>query len=281
MTAINGSHPLTQGLIGYWLAPDAGPQWIEQISGKPSTPQATPFGQLDGPYGRGQSFNGSSDFQTLDGYLTQPPLPITVMAIVYPTSFAAQRPVFTNAERFATNYCGLRFHIDTLASLYTWYGDNTGTGNSNRNGIFSASSVVAANTWQIISTTARNAADFSQYVNGILLSGTTFGTGGAMVYPAGSVGTIGYDNPSGGLFAGGVVAVAVWRRNLTDAEHMQLVLDPFAVFTRPPEYGASSTPTVGLVAPFIPAATITYMPSLGSGTTVSTQLDQAGAISVG
>jgi hypothetical protein len=266
--SIDQSHPLAQGLLGYWLLPQKGLFGTELVTGQAFTYLgATVPTQTDTPYGTAMKMNAngttSTNFWDLsqmtnqNRYTPQLPVSIFVLGLFDVSTF---QTVFCNdngANSAALSGIGLYQQTNKILALF---GD----------GVFSsfrqkqtASLGMNATTFYALACSMRAATDMSLYLNGIDQGGSYSGSGGALAYGGTHVG-IGMPNfnfnSSSNSTNAVVLLCCLWNRSLSDAEHLQMALDPYHVVARQRlDIGAILAQST--TAPFVAASTTVYTPS--------------------
>lgn len=282
--ALNLAHPLAQGLVGYWIAPDAG--FTLQNLAAPGTSPGSVSGTnptfLEGPYGFGQKFNTSSYYDLGIVERLQPPFPVSLFVVWSPVSAAGfPSPLSTGCN--ATLYSGVSLFLTPNPRIV--YGNNTDNGGGSNTGLQfkSGTSTVSNNQWHALSGTYRAASDASIYLNGHNDGGSFTGTGVTLVNGIGStkVGSA-FSGASGLAMNGTWVVAAIWNRNLTDQDHMQMAQDPFGLlYGNALPFAAAGVGAPGsITVPGIAAATTVYSPTV-SGPAVGPLEDQGVSVSLG
>jgi uncharacterized repeat protein (TIGR02059 family) len=272
---INPGHPLARDLRGFWLLNDLGQVVAEYVRGYPSvlkTGNALAWSPTQ--RGLGVLLDASNPIRTNPGAsdaadaFTQPTYPLTIAGCCRPDSTAVVNCLYaTQANGAGSNYVGARLTIESGGTIASLVGNNTGIGSSNRRSKTSTATVPGANKLTTIGASIRSNTDISLYVDGKDAAGSTSGTGGGLAYNATNAGAVGAIANNAPGFTGAVVWVGLWARSLSAEEHMQLLIDPFAMFT-----------TSRAISPFFPIVTL---PFIASATSVfAPTVTPSGAVSV-
>jgi hypothetical protein len=122
-----------------------------------------------------------------------------------------------------TNTVYLGFSINLVIPAYTieaLIGDGTGNGPGSRRSLFTTQSVNAG-AWNHVVATASTGPVFEVYINGVLSSGTTSGTGGAISWGSGASTQIGKVAGYNRFFTGSVASVKYYNKKLSASEVLQ------------------------------------------------------------
>lgn len=232
---VNQAHPLAQGLLGFWLLPDAGAVLMgaldDQLSGLSAgtvTPSPT-------PYGVGQTFSTDNvAYQLGTGALLKPGFPFTFFAIVKLGSFSSNYGLIATATS-ASPIIGASLLVNNSSGAKPSILVGDGSGGST---IIRSTSALTTGLTYCLAGTARSTSSGMIYINGLPDGANIAGT--TALANNTSQSNIGGGNgftstPSNHV----TVCAAMWNRALSDAEHLQLALDPFGVFGGRPMIGGA------------------------------------------
>ena len=278
---INPLHPLSRGLVGYWLFNEGSGSRAADISGhgnhgtlKNMSPNAQDSGWGGSKFGGGLQFDGVDDYVDCGNNAS---LDIT-------DAITVEAWVNINVDesgRIASKHGGGSYGWTLIRGVSNdnieWRISTTG---SDWNGGFTSLNIFKINTWYHIVATY-DGSYMRMYVNGVEDTGGDFPvslTGSINVAPAST--QIGRDEVSGtsGCFPGTIDEVRIYNHALTAAEVKQLYHDPFCNLLRVPiRYVAAGGYDVSMSLTMSPALANSAQASAGA----SLSLDQIAAIADG
>jgi len=224
--------PINQGLAGDWLMNEGAGNTVADLSGNGNTGTSSgDFSWSSGKYGASTVYGGTNGYLALSKVISPTSLPFTVIAHIKPDLSQSFLIVDSDGSNY---YFGFWFFVYTTGIIDCSYGDGGGPESANRQSAKSAASTVASGEDCVIAVVCRGASDFSIYKNGISLTPTYSGTGGA--YVAGTTaGTIGRFNSAGSLYygKGNIDFVYVFNRALSASEIALLSREPFCGYRWP------------------------------------------------
>jgi hypothetical protein len=165
-------------------------------------------------------FDGINDYIDMPNVnQLKPDLPVSFSFWTNPTSLNSHNFLFSTSPVNGVR-AGCTFNIQTSGLMTINYGDNVGTGPGNRrtkqtNPIFTTGS------WYHIVGVFRGPQDMDIYVNGVLVSGSYSGTGGALAY-ANVAGSIGRANTNSEYAWGAIDDFAIYNKALDSCEVQNL-----------------------------------------------------------
>ena len=211
---INPLHPLSRGLVGYWLFNEGSGSRAYDISGKGNhgtltnmSPNAQGSGWSGSRFGGNLSFDGTDDYIDCGSGFALPTT-FTIILWVKANSYLNLNYVFWRDD----DRPGIRMN-----DLGNWW---FATDGNNANQIDS-SAVVSIGKWDHL-VYIFNGSVSTAYVNGINVGSRTDST-----YTQGTSVRIGGDNNPARHFNGSVDSVRIYNRTLSAFEVKQLYHDPF------------------------------------------------------
>lgn len=182
-------------LVSWWPLMEGGGTTARDVRGiNHGTLTAMEAGDwITSPIRGGLVFGGTDELVDLgaDSSLKPAALPISIAAWVSAPSTAVAKEVFSNDQGSTvpnTFHSGVTISLNSDNTVFTGYGDNTGTAAGDRRNK-SSTTAVAADTWAHIVGIIRGATDMTIYVNAVDGGGTYSGTGAALAY-SGRIGAL-------------------------------------------------------------------------------------------
>jgi len=224
---------ISSGLVGYWTLDSRDTQ-------KTSATAGTTFdisgnnnkGTLSnmwvgtstvlGRIGQGIRFDGVNDYTTAGNASSlKPSLPITMTMWIKPSLNHAGGLVAFRDGEFHNGYW---VTLLSLGGITLGYGSNTVCDAAGRRSGTTANSLVEPGKWTHIAAVIRGATDMTLSINGVAQSLAYTGTGGSIVYAAGSTLKIGVGQFGGGpgclpsYYNGQIDDVRIYNRSLSENE---------------------------------------------------------------
>ena len=235
---LHPKHPLIRNLIGAWKVTNTGAGGVYDYSkyANHGTLTGTVIRDM-GPHGPSLNFDGSTGYVNLgSSSVLQPALPVTIAALFKIDSFAVSSvaSIVSLGEVISGAYRGIHagFRAAT-GELWTYYGAGSSPFASNTRS-FTTTNQTVAGVWYFGFFRIGGATDQQIVINGVNWTGTTAGSGGALVYGGNNV--IGREANSFWYLDGSIALVYVWNINVPLAWMRELTRDPWALFRRSNPY---------------------------------------------
>ena len=235
--AYTPSYGISSGLVGYWTLDTRDTYWnpvgattTQDTSGTGnkgtlvgmSKSVATVLGKL----GQAIRFDGINDYLTAgNSSALKPSLPITMTMWIKPNVVQAGGLVAFRDGEFHNGYW---VTLLSTGAVTLGYGSNTVCDAAGRRSGTTDNSLITAGQWTHVAAVIRGATDMTLSINGVAQSLAYTGTGGSIVYAAGSTLKIGVGQFGGGpgclpsYYNGQIDDVRVYNRALSQGEIYQL-----------------------------------------------------------
>ena len=224
---INSENPITRSLLeaGYALGGSAAFSALRKAQ-----PFVTGTGTSSASkFGRAINVSGAGNYIDLGRNISAKTAVASGFVMTRANSLSARCNLLNSALQSGANYVGHWFFVETTGLLSANYGDDGIPATGNRRTAVSATGVVTAGETFSAGFVCRGATDWSLYKNGLSLTPTYSGTGGA--YVAGTAkGAVNFE-AANALYGDQSASVwGFWDRALSDAEMQLLAYDPFCMF---------------------------------------------------
>ena len=172
------------------------------------------------------TFDGIDDYIDLGTRLPSLGLtyPMSIDVWFKPTAVAGTggRGIFEGAINPVNNvYAGFGIVLSLPGyEIVAGIGDGTGNGSTNRRSL-TTTQFVNVGAWNHVVATASTGPVFEVYINGLLCSGTTSGTGGPLSWGSGASAQIGKPGGYTGGLTGSVSSVKFYNKKLSASEVLQ------------------------------------------------------------
>ncbi|KKN32991.1 hypothetical protein LCGC14_0808170 [marine sediment metagenome] len=236
-TPLDGSEPLSQGLVGLWLMNKGSGNKVFDLSGNREiltfgAGAASPI-WVPGEHDSAISFDGGDN---ITGAALKSPLslPVTIVAYAKFDSTGGWDPIFSSHD-VNGQYHGVLLHNRTSTDMvWLQYGDGDGVTSNDRR-TKEGTTALVADRWYHLAGVIRGAGDMDIYVDGVEDGGSYSGTGDVMSISSG-VPTIGqWFAPTDNWLSGDVGYIYLYNnRALTASEIALLYRNPFIMFERDP-----------------------------------------------
>ena len=229
---VNWEHPLNKNLVAGWLINEGSGGIVRSVVPNRNAEDTMGTGQawvadIGGP---GVSFSGDATYVQMAANIGVL-VPSTVVSSFRLTNMAASNQIVATDGR-TNRYAGVGFNVSNAGKLGSTWGDDVGSGSTNRQTILGNGASVTVNKpcIAICVWDAYNAARL--YADGMSVPGTLSGTGTTPA-PGTYAGTIGYRKLTPVICIGVIYWIMIYSRALSIGECFQVMSNPFGTPDNP------------------------------------------------
>jgi len=162
------------------------------------------------------TMDGTGDYVDCGtGAEIQPDFPFTYSGWMLVDSLSSESSLLGTSVDTTPNYSGGFTRIGTNGSIASHTGDGSGAGSTDRRSKLTSASLVSTSTWHHYAITNPSLANFTIYLDGVDVGGSTSGTAASMQVNANNF-NIGRDSQR--ILTGDIAHVQIWDRTLTAGE---------------------------------------------------------------